>query len=88
LGGAIITAPETGLAQAGLNALGTYGEYLFAKGGLAASKGILNRNAVIRIGYGWKGSKDAGSLVFRIALCSRGAWCHSHLDLWTVYSEP
>lgn len=88
IGGAIITAPETGLAQAAVNALGTYGEYLFAKGGLTASKGILNRNAIIRIGYGWKGSKDAGSLVFRIALCPQGSWCHSHLDLWTVYSEP
>jgi RHS repeat-associated protein len=88
LGGAIITAPETGLAQTAINAIGTYGEYLFAKGSQVTSKGILNDNPVIRIGYGWKGSKAAGSLVFRVALCSPGSWCHTHFDLWTVYSEP
>jgi len=48
--------------------------WLFGRGGT----GILNSNPFIRIGWGWKGTREAGKLIFRIAIGSKRGPIHWH----------
>jgi hypothetical protein len=49
---------------------------LFGRGGT----GLLNSNDYLRIGYGW--NNNIQQTVFRIAVGSKNAFIHWHLDLW------
>jgi RHS repeat-associated protein len=55
-------------------------EYLFAR-----RTGILNSNAILRVGLGW--NNIIKCVVFRIAIGSAGAAFHFHFDLWD-YCAP
>lgn len=44
--------------------------------------GVLNRNDVVRIGWGWKGPAQGGHEVFRIAIGNPRAPIHFHIDLF------
>ncbi len=55
-------------------------EYLFAR-----QTGILNSNAILRVGLGW--NNIIKCVVFRIAIGSAGAAFHFHFDLWD-YCAP
>jgi hypothetical protein len=57
-------------------------DYFFGRGGLGNPKGIFNRGDRFRVGWGWKGSRDAGREVFRIARGKAGTPGHTHWDLW------
>ena len=54
---------------------------LFSKGrNVFPTRGLLNSNNYLRTGWAWKGTKDAGRDVFRIAW-GKG----NHIDLWPPF---
>jgi RHS repeat-associated protein len=63
---------------------GSVGKFLGSSGPIfgRGGTGLLNNNPVLRIGWGWKGTRITGSEVFRIAWGSSGTWIHGHFDLW------
>jgi hypothetical protein len=62
-----------------------HGGLLFGKGGPQQKAGLLNRNNWVRIGWGWKGTRNTGHLVFRIATGKRGTPGHRHWDIWPLW---
>jgi hypothetical protein len=64
LAGTAIVAPEA--AVVARIASSKTSKKLFARG-----SGILNRNNVVRIGQGWKGTAEEGKLIFRISIGHR-----------------
>lgn len=63
-----------GNAASGLSRLLGPAGPVFGRGG----RGLLNSNDFIRIGYGWSGSAQTGSQVFRIAIGSKRLPFHWH----------
>ena len=72
----------------------TYDQISWGLGGIAAKPsgilfsrgvGIVNSNPYIRIGWGWKGTRQAGYEIFRIAIVQKGSRFHWHFDFWDLF---
>lgn len=47
--------------------------------------GWLNNNPYIRIGWGWKGTRESGLELFRIAIGQKGSGFYRHFDFWNLF---